>query len=274
MDFFNNIKTFLQHYLGATTYYNLHSPSIFEFISNTLEDDRNYYAFDEIEALRDHLLKDSTRLQIVDHGAGSKTTKLKTRTIKEIAASALSPSYQCKVLFRIVQFKKPMHILELGTSLGVSTLYLAKANSQAKLTTIEGSESISEVALRNFGYLKQTQIDLKVGNFDDVLPKVLKKTESLDLVYIDGNHQYEPTMNYFRMVLPYLNENSLVIFDDIYWSKEMCKAWEEIKSFDDVKQSIDLYFFGLVFFNQDFKEKKDHKITYSSLKPWQKFLGS
>lgn len=274
MDFFNNIKTFLQHYLGATTYYNLHSPSIFEFISNTLEDDRSYYAFDEIEALRAHLLKDNTSIQIVDLGAGSKTSKQKTRTIKEIAGSALSPSYQCKLLFRIAQYLKPRNILELGTSLGVSTLYLAKANTNAKLTSIEGSEAIAEIAKRNFSYLKQSQIDLKVGNFDDVLPQILKTTKSLDLVYIDGNHQFEPTVNYFKMVLPYLNENSLVIFDDIYWSKEMRAAWEEIKSFDSVKQSIDLYFFGLVLFKQGFKEKKDHKITYSKLKPWQKYIGS
>lgn len=274
MDLLNNIKAFLQYYLGAKTYYNLHSPRIYEFITNTLEDDRSYYAFDKIEEIRTHLLQDNTRLQILDLGAGSKTSKEKTRTIKEIASSALSPSYQCKLLFRIVQYLKPRHILELGTSLGISTMYLAEGNTKAKLTSIEGSQAIADIALRNFSYLKQTQIKLKVGNFDEILPNILPQIENLDLVYIDGNHQYEPTIKYFEMILPYLNENSLVIFDDIYWSKEMSQAWQEIKASNSVSQTIDLYFFGLVMFKQDFKEKQDHKITYSTLKPWQKYIPS
>ena len=146
--------------------------------------------------------------------------------------------------------------MELGTSLGISSAYLAAANSGSKLITIEGCKEIADVAAQNFTKLELKNIEQVVGNFDKVLPEVLKKTDQLDLVFFDGNHQKEPTPNYFKQCLEKANEKSVFIFDDIYWSREMKEAWEEIKNNKKVTVSIDLFYMGIIFFRKE--QVKEH----------------
>jgi predicted O-methyltransferase YrrM len=80
---------------------------------------------------------------------------------------------------------------------------------------------------------------------------VLEKIKTLDMLFIDGNHSYDATMRYFEMCKPYLHNQSLIVFDDIYWSKGMTQAWKEIKADPIVTVSIDLFFIGLVFFRKE-----------------------
>lgn len=262
----------LRFYLQADTYYRVHSPFVFKFLQTTLEDDRQYYAFDKLNALRSELTKNKTEIEVEDLGAGSKKSNLKKRSIQSIAKTAVSPSYQSELLFKIAQVTKALKTVELGTSLGISTMSLAGYTHKNQVHTLEGSRSILEVAKVNFEIFNAKNIHSYLGHFDNTLPEVLKKVQRLDLCYIDGNHAKAPTLKYFEMCLTHVHKNSVLIFDDIYWSPDMTEAWEIIKTHKAVKFTIDLYFFGLVFFNSDIKEVQHFKMLHSKFKPWQRYI--
>lgn len=245
---------------------------MFELLENTLQDKRQYYIFDKIESLRQILAQDNTVLEVEDLGAGSHTTKQNQRSISNITSSAVSPAYQCQFLYKLAQFMNAEKMIELGTSLGLSSLYLSSYSKKVQLISLEGSKAILEQAKINFAKLKQHNIKTILGHFDQSLPIALENFEKVDLIYIDGNHAKAPTLKYFEYCLPKIHNKSVIIFDDIYWSKKMTEAWEEIKAHPKVKLSLDLFYFGIVFFNKDIKQKQSFKILDSRFKFWQKYI--
>jgi predicted O-methyltransferase YrrM len=255
---------FIKYYLKASNGkgHGAHSPFVFDFITNVLNDDRAFYAFKNIEKVRTKLLQNNTVLQVDDFGAGSKIGLTKERTIKEIASSSLKPKKYAQLLFKIVNYYQPQTILELGTSLGVTTAYLASANANALVTTMEGSSQVSNIATTNFTILELKNITQIQGNFDNTLPETVSKLTKIDLAFLDGNHRYQPTLNYFQTILPKVTNESIIILDDIHWSKEMEQAWNEIKNHPSVTLSIDLFFIGMVFFKQEFKGKQHFTIRF------------
>ena len=240
----------------------MHSPFAFELIEKVLNDTRHFYAYDEVEQLRKFYLNESVVIPIEDFGAGSKTEKTKERKLKSIAQTSLKPKKFSQLLFRLVHFYQPKKILELGTSLGVTTAYLAKANPSAKIISMEGAQAVAEVAKLSFKKLSLNNIEVVTGNFDETLPFVLSGNSSVDLAFIDGNHRYEPTIRYFNQILNSCNEYSIIILDDIHWSKEMEQAWYEIRQNESVTMTIDLFFIGLVFLRKDFKIKQHFSIRF------------
>ncbi len=255
---------YLKYFLSAANGkgHGVHSPFVFDFITKVLNDDRQFYAYQVIENLRADLLTDSRQLVIEDMGAGSRVKKTNTRAIKDIAASSLKPKKFGQLLFRIVDHYSPATILELGTSLGVTTAYLASARQGSAVITMEGAVSVAEVAEANFKKLQLTNIRLVTGNFDDTLADTVRKTGKIDMAFVDGNHRYEPTLRYYNELLPAMHEHSVLIFDDIHWSSEMEQAWEEIKQQENVTLSIDLFFIGLVFFRKENKMKQHFSIRF------------
>ena len=155
------------------------------------------------------------------------------------------------MLFRFACLMQPKNILELGTSLGITTLYLSFARSSGNIYTIEGCPNIAKIAQTNFKNAKATNIDSTVGNLDKKLPEILTKIDSLDMVFFDANHTKEATLNYFYQCLEKANNNTVFIFDDIYWSEGMTEAWKEIYNNEKVTYSIDLFHLGMVFFNKE-----------------------
>jgi predicted O-methyltransferase YrrM len=260
---------FWRFYRAADTKYTIHSPFVYDFIENILEDDRLYYAYHEVETVRKLLLTYHDEIEVTDYGAGSKYTKASMRPIRQIAKTALSSPAFCRLLFRIVKYYKPQHILEMGTSLGISTAYLRMGALDSQLHTLEGCPNIAERADRVFQRLKLKDIQLRVGPFSETLKTSLETLQQVDLVFFDGNHRLQPTLDYYEQVLPFSNEHSIFIFDDIYWSEEMRRAWEQLKEKPEVTLSIDLFSMGLLFFRKDFKSKQHFKIAPWYWKPWR-----
>jgi len=255
---------YLRYYVTAHNGkgHGVHSPFVFDFIQHVLNDDRNFYAYQPIENLRKIMLNDARVLSVEDFGAGSRVNKTNQRVISKIAKSSLKPAKYGQLLFRIVDHYAPEFLLELGTSLGITSAYLAMANPSAILTTMEGAGSIASVAKENFQKLGVKNIRVIEGNFDHTLPVWLESRPQVDFAFIDGNHRYKPTVDYFRRILEHTHEYSILIFDDIHWSREMEKAWNEIKLDASVTLSIDLFFIGLVFFRKEFKTKQDLTIRF------------
>jgi predicted O-methyltransferase YrrM len=239
-----------------------HSPFVFDFIKNVLNDKRDFYAYSKIESIRKKLLADNTVLEVDDFGAGSVIGTTKKRSIQQIALNAAKPKKLGQLLFRVVNYYQPKHIIELGTSLGLSAAYLAEGNLNAQVTTMEGAKAIAKVAQRQFDILQLPNIKLVEGDFGITLQDVLQKMLVVDLVFIDGNHRKAATLDYFRQLLLKKNDTTILVFDDIHWSKEMEAAWKEIKEHPDVRLTIDLFFLGLVFFRKEFKTKQNFIIRF------------
>ena len=256
------IKQYFAYLLRAHTAHGIHSPFVFAFINEVLKDKRHFYAFDEIKKLRQQMLSDETLLTIDDFGAGSHKQNHLQRKVKDIAATAGRTDKLGRLLFRIVHRFQPRQMVELGTSMGLGSAYLAMAAPDAQLTTIEGSPEVAAQAAKHFAQLSVKNIRQQTGNFDLVLQDVFRVLGSVDLLFVDGNHRKEPTLQYFAEALPYLHENSIVIFDDIHWSKGMHEAWQQIKANEQVTLSIDLFYFGIVFFQKAFREKQDFVLRY------------
>jgi predicted O-methyltransferase YrrM len=240
----------------------MHSPFVFEFIEYVLNNKAHYKAPRIIEEARKRLKKDGSVLTIEDLGAGSRIRATKTRRVQELAATAVKPRKFGQLFYRLVKHYQPSTILELGTSLGLTTSYLAMSNPAARVITIEGSETIYQQALKNFQALGLENIEAIKGNFDVVLPAVLSELENIDLAYIDGNHRYQPTLDYFHQLLPKTHNDSILVFDDIHWSSEMEEAWNQVKAHPDVECTVDLFFLGFVFFRNEFKEKQHFTVRF------------
>ncbi|MFT5184141.1 MAG: putative O-methyltransferase YrrM [Flavobacteriales bacterium] len=232
-----------------------HSPFVYELIEQVLDNKRQFYDFEVIEDIRDELLDDASVLEVTDFGAGSRKMKGPLRKKSSIARYSTKPSNQAQTLFRLVNWLQPKTILELGTSLGLTTLYLHKATPSANCITLEGCPETANEASKLFERLS-AKIDLRVGPFEQTLPTALADLGNIDLAFIDGDHRGEATLKYFEQIYPSCSSKSCLVFDDIHWSPDMQDAWEKLVADERVFLSIDLFYFGLVFF--DSERKKEH----------------
>jgi predicted O-methyltransferase YrrM len=257
-------KKYIHYYLTASNGrgHGVHSPFVYDFIRNVLMDKSNYPAYQQVESLRSALKQDETIIEVDDFGAGSGMDKTKQRSIASIARYAAKSPKLAQLLFRIVHYYRPEHILELGTSLGISTAYMSLANPDACIITAEGSPAIAARAIKNFQSLQCSSIELVQGNFDDSLPPLLSKLPVIDLAFIDGNHRLQPTLRYFDQLLANTGKHSIIILDDIHWSAEMEQAWSMIRQHPDVRVTIDLFFIGLVFLRDEFHVKQHFTIRF------------
>jgi predicted O-methyltransferase YrrM len=255
---------YLRYYLAASNGkgHGMHSPFVFEFITKILNDKTIYPDYEKVEALRAGLLNDHTVLEIEDFGAGSSVTKKNKRSISSVAKNAAKPKKFGQLLFRILKYYQPATILEMGTSLGITTSYLSLAKPDARLITMEGSKEIAAVAKRNFRNLEIRNVEIIEGDFDTTLSPLITQYSSIDFAFIDGNHRQEPTETYFKELLAKTNNDSILVFDDIHWSGGMEAAWETIKNNAAVTCSIDLFFIGIVFFRKEFMEKQQFNIRF------------
>jgi predicted O-methyltransferase YrrM len=239
----------------------VHSPFVFSFIENVLQNKSHPDYFSDIELYRKALLNNQQVIGVWDGGAGSRKNGSANRKVCDIAKTALKPFKYAKLLHDIVAYFKPHQIIELGTSLGVTTSYMSKVGDN-HIYTLEGAPNIAAIARKHFESMSLLNITIIEGDFNNTLPSLIDTIESWDLAYIDGNHQYEPTMQYFNSLLACAHNQSFFIFDDIHWSHEMEQAWEDIKKHPQVTLTIDLFFIGLVFIRDENKIPMHYTIRY------------
>jgi predicted O-methyltransferase YrrM len=261
---FQLAKKYVQYYFTASNGkgHGIHSPFVFDFVINVLNDKTSYPAYQSIEKIRKQLLSDSTVIEVEDFGAGSSVIKTNKRVVSAIAASSLKPKKYAQLLYRIVAYYKPETIVELGTSFGITTDYLAAANETTKVFTCEGSAAIASIAKQNFEVLQLKNVRLIEGDFAKTLSPLLANLSKIDFAFADGNHRKEPTLNYFQQLLNHSTATTILVFDDIHWSAEMEGAWNAIKQHPQVTLTIDLFFIGIVFINPDFKIPQHFSIRF------------
>ena len=235
----------------------IHSPYLFYLVRMLFYDENRYYCFKDIEYRRSCMLRAPKKVYVEDLGTG----KSEDRLVSDIAATSLESPKIGQLLFRIVSFlghdeQRPLTVVELGTSLGITTAYLAAPDSRNIVTSFEGAAELVEMAKLNASKLHLSNIRWMEGNIDEELPKYITgahaREEKLDLVFIDANHTYEATMRYFKELLSLVREKTIIAIDDIHYSPEMNKAWREIQTLPEVTTTIDLFHIGLVFFDKHY----------------------
>ena len=251
----HRILAFLKHRLTAwnTTGEGIHSPYLFELVRFVLRDENAFYCFADIERRRELLLACEDTLEVVDYGsAGSPQGTPFWRRVCDIASTHLESPKMAQVLFRLTNFltqkqHRPLRILELGTSFGITTAYLATADSRNRVVTCEGSEAVLRVAQGVWRALRLENIEWIEGNIDKTLFVGSQIPARLDLAYVDANHTYEATMRYADFLLARMDEKGIIVIDDIHYSESMERAWEALKADVRVSTSMDLYHMGLLF---------------------------
>jgi predicted O-methyltransferase YrrM len=243
-DKFFQAKAYLSYWLDAVDEHSLHSPFFFDFYTRVVKKNKDSEPLEKAEKLRAQLIRDKRVLGGTDPGSGS---SLK-REIGVIAQNSLSPMALSTFYSSTIEHFKAKKVIELGTSFGINSLYLASKNDRV-VTTFEGSSEIAEIAKLTFEFSGAKNIKLIEGNIDQTLKEYLQSIRKFDLILIDANHRYEPTMRYFNLLMPKLQENTVVILDDIHYSSEMEKAWRELKSHKLVYGSADLFRCGILFFD-------------------------
>lgn len=249
MSKFFQIKSYFTHWLNAVDEHSIHSPFFFDFYSKVIKkNDQDKPDFTAIEEIRQKLLANKTEVTISDLGAKSPHFKNENRSLSKIAETSLSPAQYCRLYNRIIHYIDASQILELGTSLGITTLYLAQKNN-AHVTTFEGSASMINVALTHFEYFNTKNIELIQGNIDHELSNYLLKPVKINFALMDANHRYEPTLRYFNLISRRMANKGIIVIDDIHNSDEMNRAWLELRDHQLVYGSVDLFRCGILFFD-------------------------
>lgn len=259
MDWIRFISRYFKHIITArnTKGFGVHSPFIYQFVRFVLYEKYYFYSFTAIENIRKKLKTDKRIIDIQDFGTGYD----RKETIGRIARNSLKSKKYGRLFFRIINYYKFKQVLELGTSLGITTCYLASSSNRINCISLEGSSGIADIAQENFKTLGLNNIRTVVGNIDNTLNVVLNEISELDFVFFDANHQSVAVLNYIEKCLQKTHQNSIFVIDDIHWSKDMETAWEAIKKNPEVTTTIDLFQLGIVFFNKDLS-KKHYKMRF------------
>jgi predicted O-methyltransferase YrrM len=249
------ITSYLKFLIVSKNQHGIHSPFVYNLITKCFYTKTNFKKIKLFKRIKNYQTNNLKVITVTDFGTGSKIFNTNVRKVSDIAKIAGITKKRALLLIRIIEYFNSQNVLEIGTSIGLGTSALSIGNPNAKITTLEGCNETANEALKLFKKFNLKNIEIITGNFNSTLPKLIKNNV-YDLVYFDGNHTKTATINYFNLCLKSTHNNSLFIFDDINWSKEMQEAWLEIKKHTKVKVTIDTYFWGLVFFRQE--QQKEH----------------
>lgn len=255
----NKLITYLKFLFNSSNQHGIHSPFVYNLITKCLYNNHFFKNANhkKINIFILSLKNNNNTITVTDFGAGSKVFKSNKRKISAIAKNAGISKKRSQILYKITQYFNLKQILEIGTSLGIATASMAFANPKAKITTLEGCPETVKIAQHQFNTFGFKNIDLIIGNFKNTLSKTIEN-KKYDLIYFDGNHQKQATINYFEQCLATIHNESIFIFDDIHWSEEMEGAWNYIKNHEKVTVSIDTYQWGIIFFRKE--QPKEHFI--------------
>jgi predicted O-methyltransferase YrrM len=259
---FSLIIAYLQYLFASKTKFDVHSPFIYSFITQILEDKTEYAEYQLISSYAKQLQSDNTQLEKNNWGAGSAISGKQRQTAGSLFRNTSLDRKYAALLFRLCNYFKPQTVIELGTGLGMSAYSMSLAHHHPEIITVEGNKTISEISGGYFSRLQMQNIVTVCGNFDEKLPDILQNIEHADMAFIDGNHREESTIRYFNLIAEKCHNDSVIIFDDIRWSKGMIDAWNIIKDDSRVTLSVDLFRTGIVFFRSELKIKQHFVLRF------------
>ncbi|WP_166386313.1 MULTISPECIES: O-methyltransferase [unclassified Polaribacter] len=252
------LKEYLRFLVKSSNQHGVHSPFVYDLVTTCFYKKTDPKLFKLFSKTKQQLLDNKSLIKVTDFGAGSKIFKNNERQVSKIAKIAGLSNKKAKLLIRIIQYFEPKNVLEIGTSIGLGTSAVKIGNKETAILSLEGCPETSKVANKLFSKNNYKDIQIITGDFKNTLPEAIKN-QQFDCIYFDGNHTKKDTLHYFNTCLDTVTNNSVWIFDDIYWSDEMKEAWTEIKNHNKVKVTVDVFYWGIVFFRKE-QEKEHFKI--------------
>lgn len=255
-DMLNRIQfavNYLIYFMTAGTAHSVHSPFVYNLVTRVINARKNKPMYHAFELLRSRMLKSNAPVRILPIGAGTVSGEVRLKDL--VKRSAKSAKY-AELLERLCEYFDPEFAIEIGTSVGMSTMYQAAGIANGKLYGLEGNPDSIRIARHNAESAELANVEFVEGLFEETLPKVLNELPRVDYVFFDGNHRLEPTLHYFELCLQKAHAGTVFVFDDIRWSDDMLLAWRKIQNHPAVTVSVDLYGMGIVFFRQE--QEKEH----------------
>jgi len=246
-------KSYIKFIRLAKNKHGVHSPFVYDLVTKCFNDKKIYPEYEILKSHRKALRSDSSMVEMKDFGQGSRVFKGNARKVSAVVKNAGMRKKRQKLLFRMAKYFKSETILELGTSLGLGTVALSLSNEFSAINTVEGCPNTLSKAQEYFEKFNLHNIQIHQELFSEFLENT---STQFDLIFIDGDHNGERTLGYFNSLLNNVHNDSLIIFDDIYWSKDMTVAWQKIIANEKVTVSIDTFQWGLVFFRKE--QPKQH----------------
>ena len=259
----------LRWYLRARTRYDVHSPYLSGFVREVYSDDRKYHAFYLVQQLRRYWSKQQQVVNLRSLGAPSRTGSSNARTAANLVRSNAIGRREGELLFRLALWLRPEQIIELGTNAGISTVYLHAADTRTPLQTVEGNPEVAALARETFRRAGVSErVQASTATFAEWLSRSPPTPPTRLLAFVDGDHRYQPTLDYVEQLLQRANDESVIVVADIHWSPGMERAWQELQGHPRVTAAVDTYHFGLLFLRPELNGPKLALIP-TRYKPWR-----
>ena len=251
-------KSYIKFIRLSKNRHGVHSPFVYDLVTKCFNDKTKYLEYEILKSHRKALRSDPSTFEMKDFGQGSRVFKGNARKVSAVLKNAGIRKKRQKLLFRLAKYFKSENVLELGTSLGLGTVALSVSNEFAAIHTVEGCPNTLKKAQEYFEKFNLHNIEIHQMLFSEFLQSRNFGTEKFDMIFIDGDHNGERTLGYFNSLLKNIHNDSIIIFDDIYWSKDMTEAWQKIIANESITVSIDTFQWGMVFFRKE--QPKQHFI--------------
>jgi predicted O-methyltransferase YrrM len=151
-------------------------------------------------------------------------------------------------LMRLVRELRPQSCVELGAAIGISASYQGaglELNGTGVLRSIEGSPNLAAEARATLSGLGLERVQVIEGRLDDVLDDVMAGAAPVDLVFLDAAKGKEGNLALAEGVLPHLAPRATLVMDDVHWSRQMNRAWRQLRSHPRIALSADLWRLGV-----------------------------
>lgn len=233
---------YLRHLLTArsTAGHGVHSPYVYDLLTKVVRSRTDVKIVSQVESLRREMLSDKRSIMVTDLGAGSVTRAGGERRVSEIAGTAALPAREAGLLARMVAAltgsasqdtgsasRGTGIILELGTSLGISTLALALAAPTRRVITVEGCPSLAAIARENLRKHGASNAEIMTMEFSTALERLKGDGMTVSFAFIDGNHKGSALTEYVSKIAA-MGEEMIIVADDIRLTKEMFLTWKSI----------------------------------------------
>lgn len=253
------INSFLNYKIKAKSPNSVHSPFVYKLYTEIIRDKSHYPEYDEFDKLEEYFINNQRSIEVTafnnEYSKNEKLYKNKFCKVSEIYKRTSITKKYARLIFRLVRHFNPQNVLEIGTGLGISTSYIAKGNPNSEIVTLEGCSSKSQLAQASFDRSGIINATIKIGNFNITLDDAINHFENIDFAYVDGNHTKRAVLEYFEKIYKKSTSQTIIIFDDIRWSREMEDAWNILAADPRVSVSIDLVRIGIVFLKKDIEKQ-------------------